>query len=174
MRTLSIAFRKAGKFLLDIVEIYVPISAFISLFILFVVQVFFRYFLNRPQVWVTEVIECLLLYITFLGSAWLLREEGHIKVDVLVNRVGRRTGAVFGIIGSIIGLFVSFTLTVYGFRLTWDYFLRGIYTPTALEIPVSAIIIIIPVGSFALLLEFVRRTLTFVAGFIIEMRKPSP
>jgi len=136
-------------------------------------DVIMRYFLNRPQVWVTEVIECLLLYITFLGSAWLLREEGHIKVDVVVTRVGRRTSALFGIIGSIIGLFVSFTLTVYGFRLTWDYFLRGIYTPTALEIPVSAIIIIIPVGSFLLLIEFVRRTLTFVAGFFIEMRKPS-
>lgn len=137
-------------------------------------DVIMRYFLDRPQVWVTEVIECLLLYITFLGSAWLLREEGHIKVDVVLNRVGRRTGALFGIISSIIGLFVSFTLTVYGFRLTWDYFLRGTYTPTALEIPVSAIIIIIPVGSFVLLLEFVRRTLTFVAGFIIERRKPRP
>lgn len=137
-------------------------------------EVIMRYFLNRPQVWVTEVIECLLLYITFLGSAWLLREEGHIRVDVVINRVGRRTGALFGIIGSIIGLFVSLTLAVYGFRLTWDYFLRGIYTPTALEIPVSAVLIIIPVGSFVLLLEFVRRTLTFVAGFIIEMRKPDP
>lgn len=136
-------------------------------------DVIMRYFMNRPQIWVTEVIECLLLYVTFLGSPWLLREEGHISVDVLVNRVGPKTGALLGIISSVIGLFVSCTLAVYGFRLTWDFFQRNIYTPTAMEIPVSAIIVIIPVGSLVLFFQFARRTITFVAGFFIEAGKPN-
>jgi len=93
-------------------------------------------------------------------------------VDVLVTRVGPKTGALLGIMSSVIGLFVSFTLAVYGFRLTWDFFLRSIYTPTAMEIPVSAIIVIIPVGSLALFVQFARRTITFVAGFFIEAGKP--
>ena len=135
-------------------------------------DVIMRYFINRPQIWVTEVIECLLLYITFLGSAWLLREEGHISVDVLVNRVGPKTGALLGIVGSVIGLFVSFILAWYGFLLTWDFFQRNMYTPTAMEIPVSAIIVIIPVGSLVLFFQFLRRTITFVAGFFIEAGKP--
>jgi TRAP-type C4-dicarboxylate transport system permease small subunit len=134
-------------------------------------EVVLRYFFNRPLIWVTEVTECLLLYITFLGTAWLLREEGHVKVDIILTRLKPKMAAFLGIFSSLIGIFVSITLTICGFGLTWDYFQRGMYTPTAMEIPVSAIIVIIPIGSLMLLVQFVRRTVTFVAGFIIETSK---
>ena len=134
-------------------------------------EVILRSFFNRPQIWVTEVTECLLLYITFLGTAWLLREEGHVRVDVILNRLKPKTTAFLGIISSIIGVLVSITLTIYGFNVTWDYFQRGIYTPTALEIPVYLILLIIPIGSLMLFIQFIRRTGKFVAGFIIEMGK---
>jgi TRAP-type C4-dicarboxylate transport system permease small subunit len=135
-------------------------------------EVVLRTFINRPQIWVTEVTECLLLYITFLGTAWLLREEGHVKVDIVLNRLKPQTTAFLGIISSIMGVLVSITLTIYGFNVTWDYFQRGIYTPTALEIPVYLILLIIPIGSLMLFIQFIRRTGKFVAGFIIEMGKP--
>lgn len=134
-------------------------------------EVILRYFLDRPQVWVTEITECLLLYITFLGSAWLLREEGHVKVDILLDSLKPKTTAALGIASSIIGVFVSLTLTIYGSSVTWDYYQRGIYTPTAMEIPVPLIILIIPIGSLMLLLQFLRRTAIHTAGFFIERRK---
>lgn len=150
------------------------LAGLILVFIMFSVcmEVILRYFLNRPQMWVTEVTEVLLLYITFLGSAWLLREEGHVKVDIILNRLKPRMLALLGIFSSLIGIFVSITLTVAGFRLTWDYLERGIYTPTAMEIPVSIIIVIIPVGSLILLIQFVRRCWLNVTGFVIEAGKP--
>ena len=119
----------------------------------------------------TEVTECLLLFITFLGTAWLLREEGHVKVDIVLNRLKPQTTAFLGIISSIMGVLVSITLTIYGFNVTWDNFQRSIYTPTALEIPVFAILAIIPIGSLMLFIQFIRRTGKFLAGFIIEMDK---
>lgn len=131
-------------------------------------EVILRYFFNRPLVWVIEVTECLLLYLTFLASAWLLREEDHVKIDILLSYFGARSQACFGIISSLIGVFVSLVLTIYGAEVTWDYFQRGMYTPTAMEIPVSAIILIIPVGSFMLLIQFCRRTVRYFAGFFIE------
>lgn len=131
-------------------------------------DVILRTFFKMPQMWVTEVIECLLLYITFLATAWLLREEGHVQVDILVNRLKPRTVAFFGIISSVIGVFISLVLTVFGTTVTWDYFQRGIYTPSVMEIPVSLIIVIIPVGSLLLLAQFIRRTVKNFAGFIIE------
>jgi C4-dicarboxylate transporter DctQ subunit len=134
-------------------------------------EVILRYFLNRPQVWVTEVTEVLLLYITFLGTTWLLRQEGHVKVDILLNRLKPRMLALLGIFSSAIGILVSITLTVSGFQLTWDYVQRGIYTPTAMEIPVSIIIVIIPVGSLMLLVQFIRRGWLHVAGLVIETKK---
>ncbi|MEJ2726617.1 MAG: TRAP transporter small permease subunit [Deltaproteobacteria bacterium] len=134
-------------------------------------EVILRYFLNRPQMWVTEVTEVLLLYITFLGTTWLLRQEGHVKVDIILNRLKPKAIALMGIVTSAIGIFVSITLTVSGFQLTWDYLQRGIYTPTAMEIPVSIIIVIIPVGSLMLLVQFIRRGWLHVAGLVIETQK---
>ena len=165
------------KRLLDIFDRTLNVMTFLAgillVFIMLSVclEVILRSFINRPQICVTEVTECLLLYITFLGTAWLLREEGHVKVDIVLNRLKPQTTAFLGIISSIMGVLVSITLTIYGFNVTWDYFQRGIYTPTALEIPVSAILLIIPIGSLMLFIQFIRRTGKFVAGFIIEMGK---
>ena len=162
---------------LDIFDRIINIMTFLAgillVFIMLSVcsEVVLRSFFNRPQIWVTEVTECLLLYITFLGTAWLLREEGHVKVDIILDRLKPKTVALLGIISSLVGLFVSIILTVYSISVTWNYFQRGIYTPTALEIPVSAILVIIPIGSLMLFIQFIRRTGKFVAGFIIEMGK---
>ena len=156
-----------------VINIMIFLAGLLLIFIMLSVglEVISRYLVNRPQMWVTEVTECLLLYITFLGSAWLLREEGHVKVDIILNHLSPKTAAFLGVISSILGIFVSITLTIYGISVTWNYFQRGIYTPTALEIPVSAILVIIPIGSIMLFIQFLRRTSLFIGGFFIEIRK---
>ena len=130
-------------------------------------DVILRYFFNRPMIWVTEVTECLLLYITFLGTGWLLRDEGHVKVDIILTRLKPESTAFLGILSSLVGIFVSIMLTFYGMSVTWNYFRRAIYTPTAMEIPVAAIILIIPIGSFMLLIGFIRRTGRFIGEYWI-------
>lgn len=154
-------------------DIMAFLAGIILIFILLSVsmEVIFRDLFAMPQMWVTQITECLLLYITFLGSAWLLREDGHVKVDILLTRLGPRTGAFLGIISSVIGTIVSVVITLFGFSLTLRYFFKGTYTPTVLEIPLSWIIVIIPIGSLMLSIQFVRRTFTFIAGFVIESGK---
>ncbi len=131
-------------------------------------DVILRTFFQMPQMWVTEVTEVLLLYITFLAAGWLLRDEGHVRVDILLNRLTPRTVALFGIVSSLIGVFVSLVLTVFGFAVTLDYFRRGVYTPSAMEIPVSWILLVIPVGSLFLFFQFIRRGLKNLTGFLMD------
>ena len=153
----------AQAFLAGILLVFIMLSVGLD--------VILRYFFNSPMIWVTEVTECLLLYITFLGTGWLLREEGHVKVDIILNRLKPRSTAFFGILSSLVGIFVSTMLAFYGMSLTWNYFKRGIYTPTAMEIPVAAIILIIPIGSFMLLIGFVRRTGRFIGEYWIKKKQ---
>ena len=155
----------ATAFLAGIILVFIMLSVGL--------EVIMRYFFNRPMIWVTEVTECLLLYTTFLGTGWLLREEGHVKVDIILNRLKPRATAFFGILSSLVGIFVSAMLAFYGMSVTWDYFRRGIYTPTAMEIPVAAILLIIPIGSFILLIQFVRRTGRFFGLYLIEKNQPT-
>ncbi|MBU0464658.1 MAG: TRAP transporter small permease [Proteobacteria bacterium] len=134
-------------------------------------EVVLRTFFNDSLIWVTEVTEIMLLYIAFFGSAWVLREGGHVKVDIILTRLKPKYMAFIGIISSIIGIFVSITLTGYGFKVALQSLQKGIYTPTALEIPMALIIIVIPIGCLMLSIQFIRRTLKYIAGFIIESNK---
>ncbi len=85
-----------------------------------------RYFFNRPQAWISETSEYLLLYLTFLGAAWVLRGEGHVIVDILVARVGSKTRSILGVISSLIGVFVCLVISWYGSVETLYHFKRGV------------------------------------------------
>ena len=128
------------------------------------VEIIFRYFLNRPSIWVAEITEYILLYITFLGTAWLLRREGHVKIDLLLSRLKPKTQAWFNIIISVIGAIMCLLLVWYSARETLVFFQRGVLTPTVLALPKAPIILIIPIGSFLLFIQFLRRAQGYWRG----------
>ncbi len=125
-------------------------------------DVIMRYFFNRPQAWIAEISEYLLLYVTFLGAAWVLRNEGHVMVDILLTRVSPKTNAVLGIFSSIIGVFVCLIISWFGTIETLYHFKRGVLNPSILEFPKAPLLAIIPFGSFFFMLQFIRRTLKFL------------
>ena len=127
-------------------------------------EIIMRYFLNRPLYWVVELTEYGLLYVTFLGAAWLLRQGGHVQVDIMVNFLnarGRKRCAVFS---SAMGLAVSLLLTVFGAIATYDHLIRGIYKPTVLEFPTGIVLAAIPLGSLFLSARFLILLLDKVFG----------
>ena len=119
--------------------------------------------------WVIEISEYLMIYITFLGTTWLLKREGHVKMDLVVNRLTPRNQAMLNAATSIIGLILCLTLTWFGALVTWDYFQRGVYRGFGLiRPPIFIFLAIIPVGSFLLSIQFVRRAY----GYLIGRRAP--
>lgn len=127
-------------------------------------EIVFRYFLHSPIIWVVEISEVILLYITFLGTAWLLRREGHVKIDLLLSRLKPKTQAWFNIIISVIGAIMCLLLVWYSAQETWVLFQRGVLTPTVLALPKAPIILIIPIGSFLLFIQFLRRAQGYWRG----------
>jgi len=82
------------------------------------IDVFLRYVLNAPTIWINEASRYTLLIITFLGLAYTLREKGHIKVDVVVKRLPRQVQDWMNVIGSAVFLIFIGIL----FYLTWGLF----------------------------------------------------
>lgn len=106
-----------------------------------------------------------ILYITFLGAAWVLRREGHVKMDILVERLPRRAQTMLNIITSLIGTIACGLITFYAIKVTNFFFETG-YTLTILLEPQKwPFIIIIPIGSFLLFIQFVLRTGGFFRGW---------
>ena len=101
-------FAKIGRVLDRLTDVSAFAAGLLLSFILLSVclDVIMRYCLNRPLQWVIELTEYALLYITFLGTAWLLRTEGHITVDVVLNRLSPRRQAILRVFSSAVGIVI--------------------------------------------------------------------
>lgn len=128
------------------------------------IKVVFRYFLLARLMGVDELAETALLYISFLGAAWLLRREGHVSIDVLFTRLRKKTQSRLTIVTSLIAAVMSMILVYSGTLTTIDTWQRGVVTPTILEVPRSVIFAIIPVGSAMLTIQFLRRAWSHFRG----------
>lgn len=120
-------------------------------------EVLMRYFVGRPLVWVIELNEYMLLYVTFLAAPWVLRNDGHVAVDILVSAVGPRLRAVLGLLATFIGAVICLVLMMYGWEVAWDFYRRGVGSGTLLNVPKAPIVAVIPAGSLVLFLQFCRQ-----------------
>ena len=120
-------------------------------------EVVMRYFLRTPLEWVVEINEYLLLYLTFLGAGWLLRAQGHVRVDVVVRMMSPRGKAVVEVLACVVGALICLIVVLYGGYVTWGLWLRNAISATVLEVSMAPIVAVVPLGALALMLEFCRR-----------------
>jgi TRAP-type C4-dicarboxylate transport system permease small subunit len=133
-----------------------------GLFIAFIVvsvclEVVTRHVLNDPLSWTVEVTEYLQLYIAFFGAAVVLRDRGHVRLDLIVGKTGLRTRKVLGIVTNLLGVCTVGTIFLFSSRTVYRTFMLGTPVIKALEIPKWLVLIPIPVGCLLLALEFTRR-----------------
>lgn len=151
MKTLGRAFD-------GLVNLSALMAAAILIFIMLSVcaEIILRYFFNSPLIWVIEISEYGLLYITFLGTAWVLRREAHISVDLFIKLFGRTGRNLLRIFCALAGIFVCFIFVRYGVSVVWEYYFSGSARPTSLEVPTFLILWVIPYGGMLLLIQFLR------------------
>lgn len=108
---------------------------------------------RHPIEGMSEMTEIMLLYITFLGTAWVYREDGHVVVDLLVYEIYAKARKALLVTNNAIVGVVALVLVYYGSLTTIDHFTRGVRNASVLETPMALILVIIPLGSLILLLE---------------------
>ena len=128
--------------------------------------VIMRYFFRSPQAWVPEITAMSLVYITLLGTTWVLRKNGHVIMDVVDMMLKPRSKGILDSVTSFICSIMFLLLVVYGVNVTWDHYIRGLYNAhEVLRIPTAYLLAIIPVGSFMLFVQLLRRSLSsFFSG----------
>jgi C4-dicarboxylate transporter, DctQ subunit len=67
------------------------------MFVAFLVQIVFRYLLNFPIGWSSELTIIAWLWLVLWGAAFVVRESEEIRFDLVLQSVGRRTRRVMGI-----------------------------------------------------------------------------
>lgn len=119
-------------------------------------QITARYFFNLSFIWINEVVEYTLLYVPFLAAAWLLRHNGHVTVDLLARVLPLRIRTGSNILVAVLGIIISAVLFWYGTVVAVEAYVQGTVSTTAAQIPQVYVMVVIPVGSLLLLLEFIR------------------
>lgn len=126
-------------------------------------EIVVRYYLGHSIEGTLEITEYALVYMTFLGAAWLLKKEGHVKMDFVLNRLKPRGQVLLNIITSILGVVSCFILTWYSAEVTWDSFRINYHLEhQILEPPFFPIVMIAPIGSLLLSIQFLIRTYSFL------------
>jgi C4-dicarboxylate transporter DctQ subunit len=135
---------------------------FIFIMIAVTADVTSRKLFGAPIQWVDEVAGYLLLYATFLGAAWLLKKEGHVSVDVVVERLNPRAQACLHMILSLLIAALCLVMTYVGVLTTLDVNRRGVFTVSVLEAPLALLVAVIPLGFLLLFIQFLRRAYRFL------------
>jgi TRAP-type C4-dicarboxylate transport system permease small subunit len=79
----------------------------VVMFLAFIVQIVFRYLLNFPIGWTSELSTVAWIWLVLWGAAFVLREDEEIRFDLIYGSVGVRTrrAMVIAIAASIVVLY---------------------------------------------------------------------
>lgn len=121
------------------------------------IKVVFRYGLREGLIGVDQISGTMLLYITFLGAAWVLRRDEHVTLDLVVNVLRPSIRRRLLVFSSILGALLCLAVAVFGTVEVISSLQRGIRIPAELEIPRAINLVVIPIGFLFLALQFVRR-----------------
>lgn len=127
-------------------------------------DVLMRYVLASPTIWADDLSEYGLLWATFLAAPWVLRQEGHVRVGLVVERLAPRHQRLIGIGTSLVGALVCGIFAWQTAMTTADFFARGLIVARNWAIPLWVPYVIIPWGSAFLVIEFVARAARYARG----------
>jgi len=90
---------------------------FLSLFIVFIIQITARFGFNKPLPWTDEAAVILYVWVILWGAAAVVPEREHVVFDLLWNSVNYRSRQIMRIAGSLLigGLSAS------AIPASWDY-----------------------------------------------------
>ena len=87
------------------------------MFVSFLLQIAFRYLLNRPLGWTDEVTVLCWVWLVLWGAAFILSDKDEIRFDIVYELVPERTRRAFTVISSL-ALVVLFVISL---PASWNY-----------------------------------------------------
>lgn len=127
-------------------------------------DVVMRYVFARPTIWADDLSEYGLLWATFLAAPWVLRNEGHVRIELLVDYLSVKWRNAVAVAASALCAVVSAILTWQTGLTSLEFFTRGMVMARNWEVPTWVPYAVIPLGSAFLTIEFILRAMRYARG----------
>lgn len=149
-------FKKINKFITRLEEF---IMAYTIIIITLVMggNIIARYVFGSSWTPTEEICMFCVIMSTFIGASYAARKGQHICMDALIssNILTQRAKIVLIIIISIITIFLSFALVIFGYQYVLINYISGKISPS-LRIPWYLISLFFPVGFFLMGIQWIR------------------
>ena len=100
--------------------------------------------------------EYALLMVPCLGAPWLVREKGHIYVEILLTGFGAKARERLTVAIGLVCIATCLVLAWYGFGITLQDYARAEKDVRSLDMPRWLLVVWIPTGFLMMAIEFAR------------------
>jgi C4-dicarboxylate transporter DctQ subunit len=95
----------------------VAVALMATMFVCFLLQIFFRYVLNRPLGWTEEVTVLCWVWVVLWSAAFLVSDAEEVRFDIIYSAVPRGARRAF-VVASSLALIVLLVMSI---PATWRY-----------------------------------------------------
>jgi TRAP-type C4-dicarboxylate transport system permease small subunit len=128
----------------------------VILMVIVTIDVLLAFFFNKPTEWISEISCYMLVFIPFLTGAWILKNDGHVRMEFLIDRLKGKNKAALSLILYIIIAGICGMIIYYGIMAVMTAFKMKLLTPTLLAWPKWPLLVIVPFGFILLFIQALR------------------
>lgn len=140
---------------------YIGAAVLTAIMALTGIDVIGRYFLSKPLPGSFEITELLMAVMISLGLAYCSLERGHVRVDILTQKLSRRGQAIANFGADIVFLAISLLITWQtAYRV--QSFIEKNLTTNVLYLPIFPFVIVVVVGFAILCLVLLRDAVEYL------------
>jgi len=115
-----------------------------------------RTFLNASIPASVELQEYLQLLVTFVSAAYTQRLGGHVRLDIVLDRLSSKNRALTNMVTHFFGSIFLMAISGYATYTTYDLWVTGVCRITPLGFPKAPLAAVVALGIFLLAIQFFR------------------
>ena len=90
---------------------------FLTMFVVFIIQITARFGFNKPLAWTDELVVVLYVWVILWAAAFIVPEKEHVAFDLIWNSVSKNARCAMKIAGNLL----LGGLALWAIPATWDY-----------------------------------------------------
>ncbi|MBR3118484.1 TRAP transporter small permease [Oceanobacillus profundus] len=130
-------------------------------------QVFMRYVMNNSLAWPEELSRYIFIWFTFIGVSYAVKNNSHLRVDIILNYLPKKLARFFELIGDIFFFAFSIVVLIAGINV-FNTFLGTMQTSPSLSIPLAIVYLSVPVGFAFTMVRLIQNNIKRFKGIEVE------
>lgn len=131
-------------------------------------DVFLRYVLNSPSLWISTTVQVAMVMIACVGGVYALNDNAFVKLDLFYANFSAKKKAFCDIITVVYTLMFLYVLIWKGYAAAMLSVKLNQVTPTSIPIPIYPLKIFIPIAGVVMLLVVIKKLVNDVRTLVAK------